>query len=102
MNSRVAIPSLVRIKTGALARLGIYLSRSSHKRIAVFLSAGLGDELRQCMRGGLASEAIEPAVWIQITENEFEQAVAYFTALPRGLTAIVGFGGGKALDVAKY
>jgi glycerol-1-phosphate dehydrogenase [NAD(P)+] len=102
MNPRVAIPSLVRIKSGALARLGIYLGRSSHKRIAVFRSAGLGDNLLHGIRGAFETEATEPVVWTEIKENEFEHAVAHFTSLPRGLTAIVGFGGGKALDVAKY
>ena len=44
MNSnRVAIPTLVRIKIGALGRMGIYLSRQGHRRVAVFQSEGLLD-----------------------------------------------------------
>jgi glycerol-1-phosphate dehydrogenase [NAD(P)+] len=100
--NRVAIPSLVRIKSAALTRLGIYLLRSNHQRVAIFQSSGLGRDLSERLRGALQSEAIEPIVWAEIKENEFEQAIAHFTNLPRSVTAVIGFGGGKALDIAKY
>lgn len=103
MNSnRVAIPTLVRIKAGALGRLGIYLSRFHHQSVAVFQSAGLGEELSGKVRDSLRSAGIETAALIDVKENEFEQAIVHFTGLPRNVTAIVGLGGGKALDVAKY
>src|SRR5690242_11725752 len=96
--NRIAIPSLVRIKSDAIARVGIYLSRANYKRVAVFQSSGLGSNLTERLREGLQAEAIEAVVWNEITENDFEQAIAHFTKLPRNLTAVVGFGGGKALD----
>src|SRR5262249_17891264 len=103
MNSnRVAIPTLVRIKTGALGRMGIYLSRQGHRRVAVFQSAGLLDDICGQIRFGLLSESIEPIVWVNIAANEFERAISHFTDLPPSVTAIIGLGGGKALDVAKY
>jgi glycerol-1-phosphate dehydrogenase [NAD(P)+] len=37
-----------------------------------------------------------------VDDNRFEQATALFTRLPTNVSAIVGIGGGKALDVAKY
>jgi glycerol-1-phosphate dehydrogenase [NAD(P)+] len=68
----------------------------------VFVSTGLSAELLQTARDALTSEAIQATVWVELRENEFEQAIAHFTTLPRGVTAVVGIGGGKALDVAKY
>src|SRR5262249_54164667 len=103
MNSnRVAIPTLVRIKTGALGRMGIYLSRQGHRRVAVFQSEGLLGDISIRMRLGMQSASIEPIVWVPVAANEFERAISYFTDLPRSVTAIIGLGGGKALDVAKY
>jgi len=101
-SNRVAIPTLVRIKTGALGRMGIYLSRQGHRRVAVFQSEGLLDDITSRMRSGLLSASIEPIVWANVATNEFERAISYFTDLPRSVTAIVGLGGGKALDLAKY
>jgi len=100
--NRVAIPTLVRIKPGALGRMGIYLQRQGHRCVAVFQSAGLLDDISSPMRLGLRSASIEPAVWVNVTDNDFERSISYFTELPRSVTAVIGLGGGKALDVAKY
>jgi glycerol-1-phosphate dehydrogenase [NAD(P)+] len=100
--NRIAIPTLVRIKSAALTRMGIYLSRFGHQRIAVFQSAGLPEEIASRVRHGLLSASIDPVAWINVEANDFEEAVAHFTNLPRSVRAIVGFGGGKALDIAKY
>src|SRR5262245_43954656 len=103
MNSnRVAIPTIVRIKTGALGRMGIYLSRQGHRRVAVFQSDGLLDDITSRMRLGLQSASIEPIIWVNVAANEFERAISCFTDLPRSVTAIIGLGGGRALDLAKY
>src|SRR5262245_14873077 len=100
--NRVAIPTLVRIKSGALGRMGTYLSRHGHRRVAVFQSAGALNDISSRMRVGLESASIDPIVWVEVAANEFEQSLSYFTDLPPSVTAIVGVGGGKALDVAKY
>ena len=89
MNSnRVAIPTLVRINTGALGRMGIYLSRQGHRHVAVFQSAGLLDDISSRMRFGMLSASIEPIVWGNVAANEFEHAISYFPDLPRAVTAI--------------
>ena len=55
------------------------------------------------MRGnGIQSVGIEAAAWTEIAENDFEAAIALFRDMPRKVTAIVGLGGGKTLDMAKY
>lgn len=103
MNStRVAIPTLVRIKPGALGRLGIYLARFKHQKIMVLQSAGLPSAIGELSRREMQSQGIQTVHCAEIDDNRFEQAVAHFTHMPRGATAIVGLGGGKALDVAKY
>jgi glycerol-1-phosphate dehydrogenase [NAD(P)+] len=103
MNStRVAIPTLVRIKPGALARMGIYLSRAKHRRVLVFQSEGLPRELPNSFLSGLEAAGVATESIIDVPDNSFEAAIRYFTELPRAATAIVGLGGGKALDVAKY
>jgi len=103
MNStRVAIPTLVRIKPDALARVGVYLSRFDHPRVAVFLSEGLIEPLVEGLRASLEAMSIEAVAWRMVDSHAFEDTVAHFVQLPRTATAIVGCGGGKALDVAKY
>lgn len=96
------IPELVRIKPGALDRLGVYLARAGHQRIALLVSTGLQPALRQRLDASLARERITLLATEEVDEASFERATALFTRLPSGCQAITGFGGGRALDVAKY
>lgn len=98
--SLIAIPGLVRIKPGALDRVGLYLSRAGHRRVALLRSAGLVESLAQRVDASLARESIGVDRH-DVLDASFEHATALFAALPR-CDAVVGLGGGRALDVAKY
>ncbi len=100
--TQIAIPTLVRVKDGALDRLGTYLRRGGHRRVAVLLSKGLTSPLPDRLTAGLREEGVEPAAWVEVADNDLESAARLFADLPKGATAVVGAGGGKALDVAKY
>jgi len=100
--TQISVPGLVRIKAGALARLGLYLRRSGHTRVLVLATQGLPQAVLEAARSGLEAEDIDVAGWVEITDNSFEAATAAFATLPGKLAAIVGLGGGKALDMAKY
>jgi glycerol-1-phosphate dehydrogenase [NAD(P)+] len=98
----ISVPSLVRIKPGALERLGLYLRRGGWLRALVLTSQGLPPSVTATVRSGFAAEGIEIAALSEVVDNRFEDAAAAFAALPRKLDAVVGLGGGKALDMAKY
>jgi glycerol-1-phosphate dehydrogenase [NAD(P)+] len=100
--TQIAIPTLVRVKDGALDRLGIYLSRGGHRRVAVLVSKGLAAPLPDRVALGLEEQGVEPAAWVEVADNDLESAARLFADLPKGVTAVAGVGGGKALDVAKY
>ncbi|SCM74657.1 iron-containing alcohol dehydrogenase family protein [Desulfovibrio sp. 86] len=100
-NSQIRVPSLVRIKPGALPRLGIYLSRSAFTHVLV-VSGQLPEAVTQAAREGLESNHIHTGPWVEVDDNSFENVVELFALLPKKTMAIVGLGGGKALDMAKY
>ncbi|MCE9608167.1 MAG: iron-containing alcohol dehydrogenase family protein [Planctomycetia bacterium] len=100
--TQIAIPTLVRVKAGALDRLGIYLRRNEHFKVAVLQSQGLNATLSDRVRRSLADQSIEIAALIDVAQNDLESAARWFTDLPPDIAAIVGVGGGKALDIAKY
>ncbi|MCC6510400.1 MAG: iron-containing alcohol dehydrogenase, partial [Pirellulaceae bacterium] len=101
-NTRVTIPTLVRVKASALARCGIYLSRFDHRRVAIFQSDGLPESIVDTLRASLTESKIDIVLWNAVNSNSFEQAIETFRHLHGQPTAILGVGGGKALDVAKY
>lgn len=100
--TQIAIPTLVRVKEGAVDRLGIYLRRHGRQKVAVLASKGLHSPLMERLERSLKDESIDSVGWIEVASNDFESAAQLFANLPKETSAIVGFGGGKALDVAKY
>ncbi|HAV63490.1 MAG TPA: dehydrogenase [Verrucomicrobiales bacterium] len=99
---QVAIPTLVRVKPGAIDRLGIYAGRHGFRRVVLLQSEGLPETLPQRVRNALETEGIELLATHNVTSASFEEAVSLFQNLPAGTEAVIGLGGGKALDVAKY
>ncbi|QEH38577.1 Glycerol-1-phosphate dehydrogenase [NAD(P)+] [Aquisphaera giovannonii] len=100
--TRVNIPSVVRVKPGALDRLGLYLRRSGHSPAVLLSSQGLVPEYLERAERSLAEHGIERLETVEVAEASFEFASSLFTRLPGKAAAVVGLGGGKALDVAKY
>lgn len=100
--AQITIPSLVRIKPGALDRIGLYLGRQEFHRTALVVSSGLDEELIQRATASLADQGVVVQQQIAVEAASFEQATAIFIALPGNCQAVIGLGGGKALDTAKY
>jgi len=98
----IRMPTTVRIKPGVLDRLGLYLERADRRRVAVLMSEGLPAHLPDRARAGCKSAAVDVVATIEITDASFENAARVLGELPAGCDALVGLGGGKALDVAKY
>ena len=99
---QTAIPELVRVKPGALDRMGIYAERQQFKRVVLFFSQGLDERLVARLSGSLQSQNIQILQRTEVDSISFERVTELFHQAPRNADAIIGFGGGKALDVAKY
>ncbi|MEU5388767.1 iron-containing alcohol dehydrogenase family protein [Kitasatospora cineracea] len=97
----VPSPVFVEIRAGALDALGGILADqrlSAAGRIAVAISGGSGAVLR---------ERLEPALpgadWYLVEDGTLDSAVRLTDEIRRGhYDALVGLGGGKIIDVAKY
>ncbi|MFD9125043.1 iron-containing alcohol dehydrogenase family protein [Kitasatospora sp. NPDC059571] len=94
-------PLFVEIRPGALDALGGILADqrlSASGRIAVAISGGSGTVLR---------ERLEPllpgAAWYEVADGTLDSAVRLADQMRGGhFDAIVGLGGGKIIDAAKY
>jgi glycerol-1-phosphate dehydrogenase [NAD(P)+] len=98
----VQVPDLVRMKEGALARMGLYLKRASLQRIFIARSEGLVPAFLDTLQQSAADHGVEIVAACEVTEASVEVAVRLLGELPSATQAIVGLGGGKALDTGKY
>jgi len=96
----VDVPALVRIKPGALDRLGVYVERARWSRVALIRSAGLPEALEARLRAAL----VGVDVLLDSVEDvpSLEAAARLLAALPQRCQVVVAFGGGRALDLAKH
>jgi glycerol-1-phosphate dehydrogenase [NAD(P)+] len=103
LNQRqTAIPTLVRVKPGALDRVSIYATRHDFRRVALFYSKDIVTDLHDALTNSLVADRIAIVSQIPVESASFEEAAELAVSLPSRVDAIIGFGGGKALDVAKY
>lgn len=100
--TQIGIPTVVRVKPGALDRLGIYLSRQGHRRVVMVTSEGMVADLVGRAERSLWREGAEVVERVEAADASFEAVAALLAGLGGGCQAVVGLGGGKALDVAKY
>jgi len=98
-SSRVDVP-VVRIKPGALDRLGIYLKRAGWTRISLLRSAGLPDALTARVRTALSD--IDVAFDSVEDDPSLEATARLIAALPSRCQAVMAIGGGRAVDLAKH
>ncbi|MBF0387420.1 MAG: iron-containing alcohol dehydrogenase family protein [Candidatus Omnitrophica bacterium] len=101
-NTSIDIPTLVRIKPGALDRLGVYAARSRFDRVVLLYNKDLDRALVKRLDQSLAGEKIAVLGRVEVGSSSFEHAQEIFMTFPAKAQAIIGIGGGKALDVAKY
>ncbi len=100
--TQISIPNLVRVKPGAVGRVGLYARRQAFSEVVVLHSEDLNAALLRRLDAGLDAEGIAVLRRWPVKDASFEQARELFPQLPAKTRAIIGFGGGKALDVAKY
>jgi glycerol-1-phosphate dehydrogenase [NAD(P)+] len=96
------IPSLVRVKPRALDRMGVYAKRHAFERVLLLVSKDLDEKIVGRVTQAFAADGIHLIERIDVTSASFEKAVELFERTTSKADAIVGLGGGKALDVAKY
>ncbi len=97
----VHIPGLVRIKPGALDKLGIYLKRSESSRVALLHSEGLPEPLIHRAQDAMGLASIELIQTFAVPDGSLTTAESLSEKLHDTIDCVVGLGGGKALDVAK-
>ena len=88
--TQISIPTLVRVKDGALDRLGIYLGRDGRRAVAVLVSKGLPSPIPDRVARSLKEAGVEPVAWIEVSDNDIESSARLFAELPGNVSAVVG------------
>ncbi len=101
-NKQINIPYLLKIGHGKIEKIGKYLVDKSMNNIALFMGEGIEELLGEKLNNSLDTHNIK-VVYNQIIKDINIDDITHtaFNLSPT-IDAIVGIGGGKALDFAKY
>jgi glycerol-1-phosphate dehydrogenase [NAD(P)+] len=98
----IAIPALVKIEKGALGGIGGFLKESGLKKVVIFFGNGLIDMFGTSVMESLKDAEIEVLEYQELDSVRLEDITALAFSLPNKTQAIIGIGGGKVIDAAKY
>lgn len=100
---QISIPSILKIGSGELNYLGKYLKEYSFTNIACFYSAGIEDIYGSQIDESFKNSEINIMHKETIEDVDIESIIhRAFLGISKEVDALVGIGGGKALDYSKY
>ncbi len=100
--SHIAIPTILKIGSGALANIGQYLQKSGLKKAVVFFGNGLIDMFGKTVIDSLNNSEIEVLEYCELDSTDINEIIDLAFSIDAKAQVILGIGGGKVIDVSKY
>jgi glycerol-1-phosphate dehydrogenase [NAD(P)+] len=98
---RIVIPEILEVGANNLSNIGKYVKKSEINKVAVFWGEGiksiLGDAPEKSIKASL-----EVTSEYETDDISIDSIISKAFEIPKETEAIIGIGGGKVLDVAKY
>lgn len=101
-NHQIVVPSLLDVRKGNLADIGHLLGRHQFKKVVIFFGMGLTEMLGDTVFTSMNDSGIDVLKTVEINDIDIDSVVDQAFQLPFQTEAVIGIGGGKALDAAKY
>lgn len=99
---QISIPSILKIGDDELNNIGKYLKDASFNNIACFFSAGIEEIYGNQIFESFKHSGINVKHKNIIQEIHIENVIHTAFNIPKTVDALIGIGGGKALDYSKY
>lgn len=102
MNTSISIPALLKIEKGALSSIGAFLKENRIRQVVIFFGNGLIDLFGDKVMISMAENDIEVLSYLELDSVNLEDITEIAFSLPNKTQAVIGIGGGKVIDAAKY
>ena len=100
---KITIPTILEVGTNRIENTATYLERASISKVVIFFGEGIkmlfGEKLLNSIQ---ASPYVELLESYEFDEIRLENLISEAFSLPAETHAVIGIGGGKVLDCAKY
>ncbi|MDP4091640.1 MAG: iron-containing alcohol dehydrogenase family protein [Bacillota bacterium] len=99
---RIAIPSILDVGKGNLSNIGYLIHKNGFKTLAVYFGSGLLGLFGDIVLSSFQKCSLEPLTVNEIDDVDIQDIIHHAFSIPKEVDAVVGIGGGKVLDAAKY
>ncbi|MBP2626584.1 MAG: 3-dehydroquinate synthase [Firmicutes bacterium] len=99
---RISIPTILEVGKGNLGNIGELLAKKSLKKIVVFFGGGIYELFGKKIMDSLAFHGIVVLKSYEEDNNEVCSITRLAFTLSSETEGVIGIGGGKILDIAKY
>lgn len=101
-DNHIAIPALLKIGPGALGELGTYLKDLRMEKVVILFGNGLIEMFGMDVMKSLAEMGIDVLEYQELDTVRLEDLTSLAFSMPAKTQAVIGIGGGKVIDAAKY
>ncbi len=100
--SHIAIPTILKVEPNALDNIGADLRGCSFKKVVIYFGNGLIDMFGYKVLDALREADIEVLTYCELDTVNIDDIINLAFGLPNATQAVIGLGGGKVIDAAKY
>ena len=101
-DNHIAIPALLKIGPGALGELGAYLKDLQLEKVVILFGNGLIEMFGMDVMKSLAEMGVDVLEYQELDTVRLEDLTSLAFSMPSKTQAVIGIGGGKVIDAAKY
>ena len=98
----IAIPSLLKVQKGALNQIGTCLKTQGLEKVVIFFGNDLIDMFGSTIIPSFRQQGIQVLEYQELDTVDLNDLTSLAFHLPNQTQAIIGLGGGKVIDGAKY
>ena len=103
MNSgHIAIPVILKVAKGALQQIGSYVRANDFDNVVIHFGNGLIDLFGQTVLTSFREEKVTVLEYREVDSVQIEDIMEMAFAIDAKAQMVVGIGGGKVIDAAKY
>lgn len=100
--SHIEIPTILKIGSGTLEHIGGYLKSAGMNHVVIYFGNGLIDMFGEKVIHSLEQAGVGISEYCELDSTNIEDIIELAFAIDARVQGIVGIGGGKVIDVAKY
>lgn len=99
---RIAIPSILEVGKGNINKIGSLIKKAMFQKVSIYFGEGIEELFGDAICNSLKEVNIEISKVEIISDIKFDEISAKAFEISNDVEALIGVGGGKAIDAVKY